>query len=228
MLKGKATTGGADFDLCPAGNHPAVCIGLIDLGTHYECFQGGAEKKVRKVMLLWELEAEVEGKDKRLFVGRDFNIGLNDKGELVYGDKSNIRKLLETWRGRAYNPDEEIDPEAVVGKACLVSIKHKPTQKGKSYAQVDSVGSLPKGMTALKPSKAKVLYSADSDEGAPGEDWLPRVFGEKVENVLQRSLEWGGTGRKEAGGGSREPVGAGVGSGPVDPPPDEDSDNIPF
>lgn len=201
MLKGKATTGGADFEMCPAGNHPGVCIGLIDLGTHWESFQGGAEKKLRKVLLVWEVEVEEDGKDKRLVIGRDYNVAIDPKtGALNYGSKSNIRLMLEGWRGKAYGPEDDVDLEVVHGKACLVNVTHKKTAAGKDVARVESVSNLPKGMAALKPTREKVLYSADSREGVPGQEWLPRVFGEKITDVIPRSLEWGGDGRTGAGG----------------------------
>lgn len=202
MLKGKAKAGGGDYDMVPQGNHPGVLIGLIDLGTHYESFQGQNEKKTRKVLFVWEVEAEVDGKDKRLVIGRDFNVYLNDKGEIVYGQKSNIRKLLEGWRGKAYGEDEDIDLEAVWKKPCLVNVKHDKTNRGKDVAKVDGVNALPKGMPPLKPTFECVLFSADSEAAAPSQEWLPRLYGEKLPDVIGRSLERGGSGQREATAGA--------------------------
>lgn len=208
MLRGKAKTGGGDYEMVPQGNHPGVLIALIDLGTHYESFQGQGEKKTRKVMFVWEVEAEVDGKDKRLVIGRDFNVYTNDKGEVIYGQKSNIRKLLEGWRGKAYGEDEDIDLEAVWKKPCLVSVKHDKTNRGKDVSKVDNVSALPKGMAALKPSFECLTYSADSDDAVPSAEWLPRMYGEKLADVIGRSLEHNGSGRREGGNGQPAAAGA--------------------
>jgi hypothetical protein len=203
-LKGKATASGGDYELCPAGSHVGCLIGLVDLGTHLDSFQGQPERKVRRVLLVWELEAEVDGKDQHLVVGRDYNIGVNDKGELVYGMKSALRLLLEGYRGKQYGENEDIDPEALLGKPCLVQITHEKTKgTGKDIARVKSISPLGKKMAAIKPAHAKFSYAADSEEAQPPADaWLPRVYGETVEAVLKRSLEWGGTGRRSIHGNS--------------------------
>lgn len=225
MFKGKPVSGG-DYESCPAGNHPGVCIGLIDLGTHWESFQGGPEKKQRKVLFVWEVDVGEEGKVDRKVIGRDFNLTMREDGTVAYGNKSNIRKLLEGWRGKEYGPDEDIDPEAVVGKGCLVSVKSKITANKKEISVVDSVSALPKGMKPFKPENPIVKYSADSEDGAPDQKWLPRVFGEEIHKILERSLEWNGTGRRNGSAPAQEPVGAVAGSGQNGGSPPEDE--VPF
>lgn len=197
FFKGKTTASGEDFPQTPAGNWSGVCIGLIDLGTHWESFQGGPQKKQRKVLIVWEIEAEKDGKDERFFVGRDFNIGVNDKGEVSYGEKSNIRKMLESWKGRAYSQGEEIDLSATLGKTALVNIAGKKTNAGKDITFVNAVSPLPKGMKVIKASQKQIVYTADSDAIVPEDEWLPRVFGETVKDILERCLEHKGSGIKE-------------------------------
>jgi hypothetical protein len=159
-LKGKATAGGGDFALCPAGNHAGCLIGVVDLGTHLDSFQGQTERKVRRVLLVWEVECEVDGKDQHLVVGRDYNIGLNDKGELVYGQKSALRQLLEGFRGKQFGEGEDIDPEALLGKACLVQVTHEKTKgTGKDIARVKSIAKPLKNMAAIKPAHPKFSYA---------------------------------------------------------------------
>jgi hypothetical protein len=204
-LKGKATSAGGDFELCPAGTHPGNMIGIVDLGTHWDSFQGQAERKVRRVLLVWELEAEVDGKDQHLVVGRDYNIGINDKDELVYGKKSALRLLLEGYRGKQYGEGEDIDPESLLGKPCLVQVTHEKTKgSGKDVARVKSISQLAKQMPAIKPIHSKFSYAADSKDNQPPSDpWMPRVYGETVQAVLKRCLEWGGTGRRSIHGSSQ-------------------------
>jgi hypothetical protein len=200
-LKGKATSSGGDFELCPAGSHAGCLIGVIDLGSHWDSFQGQTERKIRRVLLVWEVEAEVDGKDQVLVVGRDYNIGQNDKGELVYGMKSALRLLLEGYHGKQFSEGQDIDPEALLGKPCLVQITHETTRgKGKEVARVKSISKPLKSMAAYKPTRTKFSYAADSNDEPPRDAWLPRVYGETVEQVLNRCLEWGGTGRRSIHG----------------------------
>lgn len=202
MFKGKAASGGGDFEQVPAGAHPGVCIGLIDLGTHLDQFKGGPFKKVRKVLLVWELDTgdDPATEPERAVVGRDFNLSMNADGSVSYGDKSNIRKLLQGWRGKEFvDGVDEIDLEAVVGKPGLVSMKEKQTGGGKDITVVDSVSMLPKGLKPFKPEHETIKYDADSKDGAPDQKWLPRIFGDEIHTVLARSLEWGGDGLRTGG-----------------------------
>jgi hypothetical protein len=203
-LKGKATSSGGDFELCPAGSLHGCLLGVVDLGTHWDSFQGQTERKVRRVLLVWEVEAEVEGKDtpQHLVIGRDYNVGLNDKGELVYGMKSALRLLLEGYHGKQFSEGQDIDPEALLGRPCLVHVTHERTKgTGKDIARVKGISKPIKGMTAYKPTRTKFSYAADSQDASPPSDaWLPRVYGETVEAVLKRCLEWGGTGRRSIHG----------------------------
>mgnify|MGYP001262251975 CR=1 FL=1 len=218
-------------DQCPIGNHPGVLIGLIDLGTHWESFQGAAEKKVRKVFLVWEVEAENDGKDRRYWVGKDYNMTVDEKsGEVIVAAKSALRQLLEGWRGKPYQDGERIDIAKVHNQPCLVNVAHEEVGSGnnkRTYARVKGVAALPKGTPKLKNTRPPMLYVADSEEPAPtcpeGDEWLPRIFGARVDQVLERCLEWGGTGRREKKEGANgHPAGTQGG------PPAESTEEIPF
>lgn len=202
-LKGKPVSGGGR-EACPAGNHPGVCVAVIDLGTHWNSFKGQPEKKVRQILFVWEIDVGDEGEERRQVIGRDYGVSYSKDGGLIYGDKSNVRKMLEGWRGKPYGPDEEVDPLAVLGLPCCVNVSNE-TRGDRVYDSVGGVAKLTKGLKPIKPSHEKVLYLADSDDVVPNMDWLPRVYGETVETIVQRSLEHGGTGRKAAkanGGGA--------------------------
>ena len=53
-FKMKSSSGeGGQFEIPPAGNHPAVLVGIIDLGTRPSTFQGKTTDR-REVYLVWE------------------------------------------------------------------------------------------------------------------------------------------------------------------------------
>lgn len=234
-FKPKASNKGP-ADLCPAGNHPGVLVALIDLGTHLESYQGGPEKKVRKLCFVWEVEAGEEGGEKRFWVAQEYSQTVDEKtGSLSIHTKNKLRKLLEGWRNKAYGEAEDIDLSVFLGRPCLVNVTHKETGTGDNkYTNlvVASVGGVPKGMPKLADTIKPVTYVCDQNHTPPPEgDWVPRLFGATLTQVLERSLEWGGTGRREPKGqggaerNGRHPVGAGAAPAGREP---GDEDDIPF
>jgi hypothetical protein len=201
IFKQTATTGGGDYEKAPEGNHPAVLVGLIDLGTHEDEYQGTISSN-RKVFLVWELVAEPLGKEgsSNHTIGRDYNVS--------FGPKAGLRLLIEKWRGKALGDGEEFDLTKLLGQKCLVQIVHKTSAKGSVYAKVEGVSGLPKGM-AIPPAKVKpVAWGLDDDDAGDPPDgaWLPYVRGKKVSDMIAESEERSGAGAG-AGDADEETVG---------------------
>ena len=131
--------GGGDFENCPSGSFAARCYQIIDLG--HQTFEWKGEAKVApKVRITWELNEMMQD-------GRPFSISREYTASI--GDKANLRKDLESWRGRAFSSDElrNFSLENVLGAPCLLGVVHKPSKDGsKTYANVGSIMALPKGM----------------------------------------------------------------------------------
>ena len=133
--------GGGDFEQCPAGSFAARCYQIIDLGHQTIEWQGTA-KVVPKVRITWELNESMAD-------GRPFSISKEYTASI--GDKANLRKDLEAWRGRPFTADElkNFSLENVLCAPCLLGVVHRPSKDGsKVYANVGSVMALPKGMSA--------------------------------------------------------------------------------
>jgi hypothetical protein len=133
--------GGGDFEQCPPGSFAARCYQIIDLG--HQTFEWKGEAKVApKVRITWELNEMMQD-------GRPFSISKEYTASI--GDKANLRKDLEAWRGRPFSAEElrNFSLENVLGAPCLLGVVHKPSKDGsKVYANVGSVMALPKGMAA--------------------------------------------------------------------------------
>ena len=131
--------GGGDFEQCPAGSFAARCYQIIDLG--HQTFEWKGEAKVApKVRITWELNEMMQD-------GRPFSISREYTASI--GDKANLRKDLEAWRGRPFSAEElrNFSLENVLGAPCLLGVVHKPSKDGaKVYANVGSIMALPKGM----------------------------------------------------------------------------------
>src|SRR5690348_4735844 len=138
-----------EFELAPAGTHLATCFRLIDLGTQ----PGGQYGPLHKIMISWELP------DEPMKDGRPFSVS----GWYTWsmGEKANLRKLLESWRGQPFIESDfkgpkRFDVKSVLGKSCLLTIVHN--DKGeKTYANVSHASKLMKGQTA-PPIINKVSY----------------------------------------------------------------------
>lgn len=202
--------GDGNFQPAPAGTHVARCVGIIDLGTQKNEWQGQV-KLQPQVIVRWELPFEpiqTEDGPKPHIVQRYYTNSLSEK--------ANLRADLEAWRGKPFTTEElmRFDLMAVLGKPCTVTVVHN--DKGK--AVVKGVGGLTKGTTcppAFNPPLAFWL--------TPPEDFKMEVF-EKLpkgfQDQIMKSPEWA-----EVTGGGKAPGGN---APPKSKSPDDFEDDIPF
>lgn len=162
-------TGGGDFELAPAGNHVARCYAVVDLGMQTRTWNN-VESEKRIVRISWELCNEL------MEDGRPFSVSQNYT--LSLGEKSNLRKDLQSWRGRDFSEQEleGFDLFTVLSAPAMVNIVHK--QSGdRTYANVGSVSPIPKGLEAPPLQNAILKFSLDEyDESVFDSlpDWLQK------------------------------------------------------
>lgn len=154
-----AKASGVDFKPCPAGNHVARCIGCIDLGTQ----DSPNYPASWKIMLNFEIPGErIEIKKESgetepapLTISREYTLSLNEKATL--------RHHLESWRGRVFTAEEGngFKVETVVGHPCMLSVIHKKSAKGKTYAVISGIAGLPKGVECPPIWHQPVIYEID-------------------------------------------------------------------
>lgn len=137
---------GGDFELTPSGNQQAVCAFVEDIGTHEGSYQGKPLQR-HQIIVCWELAETMTNGDN---AGKPFMI--SKFYTLSLGEKANLRKDLEAWRGKAF-ADEDLqngfDVEKLKGANCLLNIIHVKKQNGDMSARVASISPLMKGMTKL-------------------------------------------------------------------------------
>lgn len=138
------------------GTHLGVCSMLIDLGMQYsEVYK----KSQRKVLIGWELPdetIEIDGEQKPRVMSKRYTANLSEK--------SNLRKDLASWRGRDFTPEElkAFDLKNIVGASCLLTVIHSKNGE-KTYANIQSVVKLPKGMARQALSEPPVVFDLDTD-----------------------------------------------------------------
>lgn len=167
--------GGGDFQVAPAGTHLARCIKLIDLGTQYsEVFH----ESYHRCLLSWELPEEeiTEGQ----YSGQPFVV--SKEYTLSLGSKANLRKDLQSWRGREFTKEEldGFDLVNILDKTCMLSIVHTTSKSsGKIWPSITAITAPPK--SAVVPPRVNPIVTFFID------DWnqldfneLPRWIAEKI------------------------------------------------
>lgn len=134
-------SGGGDFKPAPAGTHNAVLVDVVGPVTKQVTWQGQV-RDVDKLRIVWqidEINPEFEG---RYIVSQWYTATLHEKG--------NLCQMLEGWAGKPLPSDAPFDTESLIGRPCIVNVVHRESN-GKTYANVQSVSKLPKGMTPIQP-----------------------------------------------------------------------------
>lgn len=196
MLK---DTGKGDFKQPPEDTHVAICIRLIDLGTQEEEYQGKVTRK-EQLMVGWELPNALMDDGRPFMVSRIYTKSLNEK--------ANLRSDLENWRGRDFTEEElkGFDERKLLGKACLLQVKHNKNGK----AKVVAVMKLPGGTEPPTPKNELMHFSLE-----------PTLFSQAVfekltewtRDKIRVSPEWKALQRAPGGSEERAPLDGSASSG---------------
>lgn len=159
-----------EYTPAPEGLHQAVCVDVEDLGPVETQWGYKPMVKVR-----WQLDQtyldEESQEQKRYVATARYNLTLNEK--------SNLRKHLEAWRGKKFTAEElkGFDLEKLIGVNCQLQIIHHIADGGRTFANVQAIVPLGKGMTKIHPENyVRMKDRANKDEQLdpePAEDDLP-------------------------------------------------------
>jgi len=165
-----------DFEIAPAGNHVAICYAMVDLGQQHVVFNN-EEKWQRKVYIGWELSNEQMADGRPFMVSRQFTMSLHEK--------STLRAILESWRGRPFTDDELMgfDLKNILSKPCMVNVVHATGNNGRTYANVKSIATMPKGMPVPEQINPTMLFEFgdqgfDEDKYIALPQWLQTKISE--------------------------------------------------
>ena len=169
---GTVAKAGAKLPIAPEGTHIARCIWVIDLGHQKSEFMGKT-KVLPKILMCFELLGEEKMEDGRPFtLSRRFTLSL--------GDKSALRPVLESWRGRKFTREEldGFDVRNCCGKYAMVTVTHDVDGE-KEYANIASVAAIPKGLTLPDGVNDTITYVIEEGErpnivGLP--EWVGKII----------------------------------------------------
>lgn len=137
---------GFERELIEAGNYVARCYKMIEIGTCEEEFKG-EKKQMHKVRIGWELPTELkifnpEKGEQPCVIEKEYTLSLSEK--------ANLRKDLQSWRGKAFTDEEaeSFDITKLLGVPCMLNIIHVQGKKDptKTYQAIGSVSPIPKGL----------------------------------------------------------------------------------
>ena len=177
--------------VCPTGAHLARCYSLVDLGTHTTDGRYGVRTN-RKLRFSWELP-----EDKHVFDEKrgPEPLVLHHMINFTSGPKSPLIKLLTSWRGKAFTPEEfdDFDLRKVLGKACLVNVVHTE-KEGVIYANVENVTPVPLKWRDQVPSpiNPQVYYEVEH-----GKNDVFQSLPEWLRTLISGCEEWKDKPKKE-------------------------------
>ncbi len=202
----KANSGGGNFEACPAGTHPAVLVGIIDLGTQDENFNGVA-KKAHKAFLMWEIPGEKDASGQSHIIGREYTVSFHEK--------AGLRQMVEAWRGKPFTEGEEFDLSKLMGQACLLTVITEE-KNGKTFSKLKGVGGLIKGMAKPVATIAPISFNLEENHPSafPTFEWLPWSYGSKLIDIAANSPEW----KEKANGQQTAKPAAGAATAPATSP----------
>lgn len=182
IWKRQATNGGGTNEVPPEGNHLAICVALIDLGTHVDVFNG-KDVSNRKLLICWELASEFDSAGVPFVVAYEFNVPES------LSSKSKLRGLLEKWRGKSLTEGEEVDFTKLLGRPCLLNLGHAQSSKDKTYCKLLGISPPLKGMTAPSPYHRPYIWGFDAAEPLRLPEWLPWLYGKSIQDWIDAAKE---------------------------------------
>lgn len=178
----KNTSSGTDFKPIPEGLHPAICNLVVDLGVQKTTYLR-EEKETHQVYIRWELpyqriefEKDGEKKEGPMVLGETYTMSLNEK--------ANLRKHLESWRGKKFTEEEldGFDLFNLLGVGCQITIVHNKG-KDKTYQNIASIVAWPE--QTAKPTTTEVPILKYSEDDAGDFDKLPPWLQTKLNNQVK-------------------------------------------
>jgi hypothetical protein len=167
-------------ELIPAGTHLARCYQMIEIGTVKENILG-KEKVLTKVRIGWELPEERRdfGKGEQPFViSKEYTLSMNEK--------SNLRKDLESWRGKGFTDKdaEGFDITKLLGVPCMLNIIHREAKNGNTYDNIAGIMPVPKSMKCPAQENKTFVLSYDAFDMNVF-DSLPDFIKDKMKTSLE-------------------------------------------
>lgn len=166
---------GASIEKLENGVYTAISSMMIDLGKQTSEKFG---KTQRKFMMIWTIlgeEIEINGQKLPRTISKEYGYSL--------GEKSNLRKDLQAWRGVQFTAEElqGFNLLNILNKPCQLQII-KEEKNGSTYNNISSIMSLPKG-TTVELLKDTSYFDLEDVETWKNYEKIPGWIQEKIKKA---------------------------------------------
>jgi len=179
---------GKDLELIPEETYQAICYAVVDFGTqHIKEFDVDKEQ----VLIGWEIPAlriEVERDGKKLDLPR----AISKQYTLSLHKKSNLRPMLESWRGKSFTKDEEegFHLKNLLGANCMLQVLHGVSKRtGDTYAYVANVSKLYVGLEKKQAENKYQYFNFDEHKEIP--DNIPEWMVNRIKDSYEYHERFG-------------------------------------
>jgi hypothetical protein len=131
----------------PEGQFVGQCVDAIDLGERVEQYQGNPAKLAHKCALIFRTGEKNAETGDYIDIGKEFTVSM--------GEKANLRKFLEAWRGKKYTADQieaGVPLHKMAGNWALITVEHRTSGAGRTYANIAAVVGVPQQMRNSLPT----------------------------------------------------------------------------
>lgn len=169
-----------NFTLAPAGNHAAICVSVVVIGTVPTKYKG--HDKMQKVVRLgFELPLKKhvfnEAKGEEPFV-------VYKEYTLSMGDNSNLKKMIDSWRGEKLTKEEakKFNIVKLLGCECMCNVVVKTSESGKQYNDVATVTPVPDGLDVPEQTNKNTLFNFNAPFKLEAFNSLPEFIQNKIKS----------------------------------------------
>lgn len=125
----------------PTGQYVGQCVDVVDLGEKLQDFPGTPSYLASTCALVFRTGERNEDSGEYIDIAKEFTVSM--------GDKANLRKFLEQWRGSPYKADAlkaGVPLHKLEGQHGLLTVATRTSAKGKDYANITACVGIPKQM----------------------------------------------------------------------------------
>lgn len=196
--------GDSHFEPLPAGTYVSRCVSVVDIGIQDTKF-GGKEMcylgfEVPGERVEWEKDGQKH--EGPAMIGSRYTFSIHPK--------SILGQQLESWRGVAFTEEERkgFSLFNVLGAPCMISVIHN-TSGTKTYANINAIMRLPKGMVCSPAETDLIGYTPMEDDKAANfdklPDWLKKLVREGYKMAEHSTAIGSATAANKAAGGPVAP-----------------------
>lgn len=131
------------FKVHPDGQFVGQCVDCIDLGEKVQDFPGSPSYLAHTCALVFRTGEMNEQTGEYIDIAREFTVSM--------GEKANLRKFLEQWRGKPYTKEQieaGVPLDKLTGNHGLLTVAHRTSGKGRVYANITACVGVPKQMAS--------------------------------------------------------------------------------